>query len=47
MWDIEAKNIKYMLLDSGKRYCLIQHMATSLQEIQETEENTEPEVIVY
>ena len=47
MWDIEAKNIKYMLLDSGKRYCLIQHMATSLQEIQEPEENTEPEVIVY
>lgn len=47
MWDIEAKNIKYMLLDSGKRYCLIQHMATSLQEIQEPEDNTEPKVIVY
>lgn len=44
MWKIEENNIKYMLLDSGKRYCLIQHMSSSLQELEDTKE---PEVIVY
>ncbi len=47
MWDIEEKKIKYMLLDSGKRYCLIQHLASSLQELQNEEENKEPEVTIY
>ncbi len=44
LWDIEADNIKYMLLDSGKRYCLIQKMPYEIQKMQDT---TEPEVIVY
>ncbi len=44
LWSIEENNIKYMLIDSGKRYCLIQHMPY----IPETEEeNKEPEIIVY
>ena len=45
MWDIEDRHIKYMLLDSGKRYCLIQYMNFEPEEIEE--DNTEPEVIVY
>ena len=44
LWTIEENNIKYMLLDSGKRYCLIQHMSNELEQF---EDNTEPEVIVY
>ena len=44
LWDIEANKIPYLLIDSGKRYCLIQHSPTSLREIKEAEE---PEVIVY
>ncbi len=43
LWDIEENKIKYMLLDSGKRYCLIQHMIYDIPQ----EETTEPEVIVY
>ena len=45
MWDIEDRHIKYMLLDSGKRYCLIQYMNFEPEEIEE--EYEEPEVIVY
>ena len=41
---IEDKKIRYMLLDAGKRYCLIQHMT---YDIQQYEDDTEPEVIVY
>ncbi len=44
LWDIEADDIKYMLLDSGKRYCLIQKMP---YELEKTLDETEPEVIVY
>jgi len=44
LWTIEDNNIKYMLLDSGKRYCLIQHMS---YEIEKMEDNTEPELIIY
>lgn len=44
MWDIEDYKIKYMLLDAGKRYSLIQHMT---QEQEKLEDTTEPEVIVY
>lgn len=44
LWDIEEKGIKYMLLDAGKRYCLIQHMD---YETEKLEDKTEPEVILY
>ena len=44
LWDIEEQKIKYMLLDAGKRYCLIQHM---IYDIPQSEEEEEPEVIVY
>lgn len=43
--EIENSNIKYMLLDSGRRYCLIQKMPYEMQKEDEKEE--EPEVIVY
>ncbi len=44
LWNIENKQIPYMLLDSGKRYCLIQHMP---YKIQAAESKEEPEIIVY
>ena len=44
MQQIEENEIKYMLLDSGKRYCLIQHMSSELQKLEDTKE---PEVIIY
>lgn len=44
LWDVEAKNIKYMLLDAGKKYCLIQHLSYEMEKL---EDKTEPEVIVY
>ncbi len=44
MWNIDDNKIKYMLLDAGVKYSLIQYM----DEIQEQEEDAkEPEVIVY
>lgn len=42
LWEIEENKIPYMLIDSGKRYCLIQHLPEAIQEIQK-----EPEVIIY
>ncbi len=44
LWEIEKHQIPYMLLDSGKRYCLIQHMPYDIVKQQEKEI---PEVIVY
>lgn len=44
LWDIEAKKIPYLLIDSGKRYCLIQHSPSSLKDIEKDEE---PEIIVF
>ncbi len=44
LWTIEDKKIKYMLLDAGKRYCLIQHMNYDIELL---EDNSEPEIIVY
>ncbi|MBQ9244901.1 glycosyltransferase family 39 protein [bacterium] len=44
MSEIEAHEIKYMLLDSGKRYCLIQYMSYDVEMYEDT---TEPEIIVY
>ncbi len=44
MWKIEEKGIRYILIDSGKRYCLIQKMQ---KEIKQTEDNTEAEIFVY
>ncbi len=44
LWAIEEYGIKYMLLDAGKRYCMIQHM---LYDIEKLEDKTEPEIIVY
>ena len=44
LWAIEEEKIKYILLDAGKRYCLIQHMN---YDIEKNEDDAEPEVIVY
>lgn len=44
MWKIEEHKIKYMLLDSGKRYCLIQQAPEG---IINQEEEKEPEIIIY
>lgn len=44
MWKIEEKGIRYILIDSGKRYCLIQKMP---KEIKQIEDNTEAEIFVY
>ncbi len=44
MWDIDNNNIKYLLLDAGKRYSLIQYLPQN-QIIKE--DTQEPEVIVY
>ena len=46
LWTIEEKNIKYMLLDSGKRYCLIKHLP-KVEEEQQQEEKKEPEINIY
>lgn len=43
LWTIEDNKIKYMLLDAGTRYCLIQHMP--YEQIKENSE--EAEVIIY
>ena len=44
MWKVEEKGIKYILIESGKRYCLIQKMPKS---IEEKEQDTEPQIFVY
>lgn len=44
LWAIEENKIPYMLLDSGKRYCLIQHMPS---EIEQLNKNEEPQIFVY
>lgn len=41
---IEAEKIPYMLIDSGKRYCLIQHLPSSLEHLKNEEE---PQIIIY
>lgn len=46
LWDIEKNNIEYLLLDSGKRYCMIKKLPY-IKTHKEAEENTEPEIIVY
>lgn len=42
LWTIEENKIPYMLIDSGKRYCLIQHLPSGMVEMQK-----EPEIIIY
>ncbi len=44
LWTIEEKKIPYMLIDSGKRYCLIQHLPSAMIE---ENHHKEPEVIIY
>jgi hypothetical protein len=44
LWTIEEKKIPYLLIDSGKRYCLIQHMPSAMIE---TKQDKEPEIFVY
>lgn len=44
LWEIEEKKIPYMLLDSGQRYCLIQHLPSELEYLRD---ENEAEVIVY
>ena len=44
LWAIEENNIKYLLIDSGKRYCLIQYMPYIPNQ---EEDEEEPEIIVY
>lgn len=44
MWKVEEKGIKYILIDSGKRYCLIQKMPKGLEQQQD---NAEPEIFIY
>ena len=44
LWEIEENNIKYLLIDSGKRYCLIQYMPYIPNQ---EEDEEEPEIIVY
>ncbi len=45
LWYIEAENIKYMLLDSGKRYCLIKYLP-EIKEEENEKENNEIEIII-
>ncbi|MCD7879422.1 MAG: hypothetical protein LUG16_05770, partial [Candidatus Gastranaerophilales bacterium] len=42
LWNIEENNVKYMLLDAGTRYAMIQDMPYDMRQ-----EETEPEIIVY
>lgn len=44
LWTIEEKGIEYMLIDSGKKYCLIQYLPLYKKKV---EEQNEPEVIIY
>lgn len=44
LWEIEEHEIKYMLLDSGKRYCLIKYLPKEVEEQISQEE--EPEIII-
>ena len=44
LWSIEDREIKYMLLDSGKRYCIIKHLPK--QEEEKLKQEEEPEVII-
>ena len=46
LWNIEAENIKYMLLDSGKRYCLLKYLPEVKEEEEEEEENNNIELII-
>ncbi|MBE7705442.1 MAG: hypothetical protein E7Z90_06510 [Cyanobacteria bacterium SIG29] len=41
---IEENKIPYMLMDSGKRYCLIQHMPSNMRNIDNEEE---PQIYIY
>lgn len=44
LWAIEEKDIKYLLIDSEKRYCLIKHLPKAVEKKIEAE--GEPEVII-
>ena len=44
LWKIEEKNIKYMILDSGNRYCLIKYLPEVMEKAMEQEK--EPEIII-
>ncbi len=43
LWEVEKQEIPYMLIDSGTRYCLIQHLPYGLKNT----DGEEPEIIVY
>lgn len=42
---IEKHNIKYLLLETGKKYCIIKHLPKIIEE--QIEAEGEPEVIIY
>lgn len=44
LWSIEEKQIKYMLLNSEKRYCIIKHLPKTIE--RQMEQEGEPEVII-
>ena len=44
LWAIEERDIKYMLIDSAKRYCLIKHLPKSIEK--QIEQEGEPELII-
>lgn len=44
LWEIEEKDIKYLLIDSAKRYCIIKHLPKSVEK--QREQEGEPEIII-
>ncbi|MBQ4122567.1 glycosyltransferase family 39 protein [bacterium] len=44
LWPIEEQNIKYQLLASEKRYCIIKYLPKAIEK--EMEQESEPEVII-
>ncbi len=43
--EIEAKGIKYLLIDSGNRYCIIKHLPSSVEK--QIKQEGEPQIIGY
>ncbi len=46
LWDIEKNKTEYLLIDSGKRYCVIKKLP-KINTIKKEEKPAEPEIIVY